>query len=92
MATHKARLSEFVTDRLPSEGAEVEVLCQDHVGTYLAPFLCRHDSGVWMNAGSGEPVAAAVIGWREWLGRKPRKGLRGATQRRPRSMRAVTRT
>lgn len=65
MATHEARLSEFVTDRAPSPGAEVEVLFQDHVGTYLAPFLCRYVEGVWRNASSNEPLVRDIVGWRE---------------------------
>jgi hypothetical protein len=66
MATREYRMAEFITDRLPDAGAESEVLCADHVGTYSIPFPCRHDGSTWRNAGSGEELAVSVIGWRNW--------------------------
>jgi hypothetical protein len=41
-----------------------ELLCQDHVGTYVLPFLCRWD-GAWRNGATGGVIAAEVLGWRE---------------------------
>lgn len=65
MATRQARLAEFITDRLPEPGRTVEVLCEDHVGTYLAPFACRYSDAAWRNDASGELMTAAVLGWRD---------------------------
>ncbi len=75
MVQRAQRVSGFVTDRFPAENASVEVLCEDHVGTYLIPFACRHGAGGWMNAATAAPIAAAVVGWREtrrttWRGRR----------------------
>ena len=40
------------------------LLCEDHVGTYVIPFLCRLTDGVWHNADTGSRIEATVIGWR----------------------------
>jgi hypothetical protein len=42
----------------------LELLCEDHVGTYVVPFLCRWRSGDWKNVETGERIEAVVIGWR----------------------------
>src|SRR4051812_20856767 len=42
----------------------VEVLCEDHSGTYQLPFACRFVDGHWRNHESGGAVEATVIGWR----------------------------
>lgn len=73
MATREARLADFITDRLPDLGADVEVLCSDHVGTYAIPFPCRHDGFNWRNTASGEEIAAMVVGWRNWERVDPRR-------------------
>jgi hypothetical protein len=45
--------------------ALVEVLCEDHVGTYLLPFLCRRTPEGFRNARTGALIEGRVIGWRE---------------------------
>ena len=68
------RLSQFVSDQLPSAGTKVQLLCEDHVGTYVLPFLCRWtESCGWTIAKTQEPLKAEVLGWRE-----PQSGLAGA--------------
>ncbi|BAR54759.1 hypothetical protein NK6_1575 [Bradyrhizobium diazoefficiens] len=42
----------------------VEVLCEDHSGTYQLPFACRYVEGRWQNHEAGIAVEATVIGWR----------------------------
>ena len=42
----------------------VEVLCEDHSGTYQLPFACRYVEGRWQNDAAGVAVEATVIGWR----------------------------
>ncbi|MBI1204201.1 MAG: hypothetical protein GC182_17000 [Rhodopseudomonas sp.] len=63
MATREHRLAEF-NNGPPVADLPLQVLCEDHNGTYLLPYLCRWVSGVWMNCGSGETIAADVVGWR----------------------------
>jgi len=64
LTTLDDRLAQFVADRLPNDDALVELLCLDHNGTYVLPFLCRHGENGWRNSMTGEPIAAKVAGWR----------------------------
>lgn len=65
MATLDRRMSMFITDRLPPADLEVEVLCRDHVGTYVLPFPCRYENDSWRNAQTDEPIEVQIVGWRE---------------------------
>jgi hypothetical protein len=42
----------------------VELLCEDNVGTYLLPFLCRSIPEGFRNEQTGELVTGSVVGWR----------------------------
>jgi hypothetical protein len=64
MATREHRLAEFTSTGTPPSDVPFEVLCEDHVGTYAIPFLCRWSNGAWQSADSGELIQATVIGWR----------------------------
>jgi hypothetical protein len=79
MATRKARLESFVTDRAPAPGQRVQVLAEDHVGTYILPFPCENADGAWRNGETGEAVHAHIQGWRELqpLRQKRKKPLTG---------------
>ena len=65
MATRAARLDEFITNGVPEAGLLVELLCEDHVGTYLLPFLCRSTAEGFRNDQIGEAIMGVVVGWRE---------------------------
>ena len=65
MVTRETRLAEFQTDS-PLVGATVDVLCEDHNGTYTLPFPCKWNGTDWVNVKSGHLVEATVVGWREW--------------------------
>lgn len=64
MATRERRLAEFNGQGDPEPDEVVDVLCEDHSGTYQLPFPCRFDDGQWVNAESGSVVEARVVGWR----------------------------
>ncbi|MGP0059229.1 MAG: hypothetical protein ACLPID_08090 [Beijerinckiaceae bacterium] len=64
MAMLNDRLAEFIGDRFPVDGVAVELLCMDHVGTYLIPFPCCRAGQSWRNLRTGEVVSAEVVGWR----------------------------
>ncbi|MGB6394228.1 MAG: hypothetical protein WBF73_00935 [Bradyrhizobium sp.] len=64
MATRERRLAEFDGEGEPPPGLPVQVLCEDHSGTYQLPFACRYVDGQWRNGESGQAVEATVIGWR----------------------------
>jgi len=54
MITRAERLADFTTDAGPALQALVEVHCEDHVGTYLLPFLCRLAPEGFRNARTGD--------------------------------------
>jgi hypothetical protein len=64
MATRQQRLDAFVHEGEPPTDRPVELLCEDHVGTYVLPFPCQWISGDWKNVETGERIDAMVIGWR----------------------------
>ena len=64
MATRQERLDAFTTEGEPPTGEQLEVLCEDHNGTYVLPYLCHWQQSVWRNAKSGHAIEVAVLGWR----------------------------
>jgi hypothetical protein len=64
MATRERRLAEFNGAGEPPPDQLVQVLCEDHSGTYQLPFACRWVDGEWRNHESGGIVEATVVGWR----------------------------
>ena len=64
MATRERRLAEFNGEGEPPPDQPVQVLCEDHSGTYQLPFACRFVDGAWRNHESGGTVEATVVGWR----------------------------
>ena len=79
MPTRAARLDEFITDALPEASMLVELLCEDHVGTYLLPFLCRSTVEGFRNERTSEAIVGSVVGWRE--PKVPSPGSRSASSR-----------
>ena len=67
------RLAEFETENEAPTNTLVEVLCEDHVGTFLLPFLCRSTPQGFKNARTDERIEADVVGWRE-----PKRAVRGS--------------
>jgi hypothetical protein len=64
MATRERRLAEFNGNGEPPPDLPVQVLCEDHSGTYQLPFACRFVDGEWRNDESGGLLEATVVGWR----------------------------
>jgi hypothetical protein len=65
------RIAEFIVDRLPDEGSPVELLCVDHIGTYVVPYPCRRVEDAWRNVETNEVIEADVAGWRQRRGQVP---------------------
>jgi hypothetical protein len=63
MATRQARLSEF-NEGAPKPNRPLQILCEDHCGTYLVPYPCHWSDGVWRKVGSSKAIEATVLGWR----------------------------
>jgi hypothetical protein len=74
MATRQHRLSEFNGGAPPPE-RPLQLLCEDHNGTYVLPYLCQWHEDEWQNCGNLHPIEATVVGWREAppTGATPRK-------------------
>jgi hypothetical protein len=64
MATRSARLHEFSTDVTAAPDTLVELLCEDHIGTYLLPYPCRSTAEGFRNEHTGEVIQGCVVGWR----------------------------
>jgi hypothetical protein len=64
MATRQERIGAFTHDGVPPAEVPLELLCEDHVGTYVIPFLCRWKSGAWQSVTTNTPIEATVVGWR----------------------------
>lgn len=64
MATRQQRLNDFDGVGEPPAGEPVELLCEDHCGTYAVPFPCHWVEDAWRSMKSEEKIEAAVIGWR----------------------------
>ena len=65
MATRQERIDAFVHEGIPPTDRPLKILCEDHVGTYVVPFLCRWRDGVWRGVKTDGPIEVEVIGWRE---------------------------
>lgn len=63
MVTRLERLNEF-SQAEPPAGEAVELLGEDHAGTYLIPSLCLWTEGKWVTAERGTAITAKVVGWR----------------------------
>ena len=64
MTTRQQRIDAFIHEGDPSRDQLLELLCEDHVGTYVVPFLCRWTGDDWQSAETGARIQATVIGWR----------------------------
>ena len=64
MATRQERIDAFMHEGVPPTDQPLEILCEDHVGTYVIPFLCRWNNGVWQSVDTSKRIEATVIGWR----------------------------
>jgi hypothetical protein len=63
MATRDHRLAEF-DQGPPPENKSLQVLAEDHSGTYVLPFSCIWRDGLWHNPNSTKPLEAKIVGWR----------------------------
>ena len=63
MTTRMQRIHDF-SQAEPPAGEAVQLLGEDHAGTYLIPSLCRWEDGKWVTAERGTTITAKVVGWR----------------------------
>ena len=63
MATREHRMAEFNRTEPPAN-QPLELLCEDHCGTYVIPFACHFVNGEWRGVTRNQLIQAAVLGWR----------------------------
>jgi hypothetical protein len=64
MATRQERIDAYTHDGTPPADQPLELLCEDHVGTYVIPFLCLWREGTWRSLTTDDRIEATVVGWR----------------------------
>jgi hypothetical protein len=64
MVTRQERINDFDHQGTPPVDQPLQVLCEDHVGTYVVPFLCQWRNGVWQSLATNRRIEAKVVGWR----------------------------
>lgn len=64
MVSRQDRINDFIHEGTPPIDLPLEILCEDHNGTYVIPFLCRWRDGIWHDAETGRRIEATVVGWR----------------------------
>jgi hypothetical protein len=62
MATRQERIDAFRHDGTPPTDQPLELLCGDHVGTYVIPFVCRWSNGSWRSLDTDKCIEATVVG------------------------------
>jgi hypothetical protein len=63
LVTRERRLGEFNAGP-PSPDQPFELLCEDHNGTYVLPYVCQWRDGAWRNGETGVAIESRVVGWR----------------------------
>jgi len=64
LVTRQERIDDFIHEGSPPNDQPLQILCEDHVGTYVIPFPCRWRDGIWENAKTSRRIEATVVGWR----------------------------
>jgi hypothetical protein len=64
MVTRQERINDFDHEGTPPSDRPFQILCEDHAGTYVVPFLCRWQDGTWRNVVTNRRIEATVIGRR----------------------------
>jgi hypothetical protein len=64
MAARQERIDAFSHGGSPPADEPLELLCEDHIGTYVIPFLCRWRNGTWQSFDTHKRIEATVLGWR----------------------------
>ena len=63
LTTRRERIDDFIAGS-PPNNQPLQILCEDHVGTYVNSIPCRWRDGLWENAKTSRRIEATVVGWR----------------------------
>jgi hypothetical protein len=64
LVTRQERIDDFIQEGSPPNDVPLQILCEDHVGTYVIPFPCPWRAAIWESAKTSRRVEATVVGWR----------------------------
>ena len=64
MASRQERIDAYTHHGTPPTDRPQELLCEDHVGTYVIPFPCQWHDGHWQSVQTNDRIEATVVGWR----------------------------
>jgi hypothetical protein len=64
MVTRQERIDSFDHEGTPPPDQPLQILCEDHVGTYVIPFPCQWHGDAWRSVATNRRIEATVIGWR----------------------------
>ena len=64
MASRQERIDAYTHSGTPPTDQPQELLCEDHVGTYVIPFPCQWRDGNWQSVKTNDRIEATVVGWR----------------------------
>jgi hypothetical protein len=56
MVSRQHRIASFSHDGIPPTDQPLELLCEDHDGTYVIPFLCQWRNGAWQGLDTDKPI------------------------------------
>ncbi len=62
MAARQERIDAFIHEGSPPADQPLEILCEDHVGTYVIPFYAKGPEGAWQNAKTSRRIEATEKG------------------------------
>jgi hypothetical protein len=65
VVTRQERIDDFDHEGTPPADQPLQILCEDHVGTYVIPFLCQWRDGLWQSLAANRRIEAKVVGWRQ---------------------------
>src|SRR5262245_23695556 len=58
LATRQERIDDFIHEGRPCNDESLQILCKDHVGTYVIQFPCRWRECIWENAKTSRRIEA----------------------------------
>jgi len=64
LVIRQERIDEFIHEGSPPNDQPLQILYEDHVGTYVIPFPCQWHDGLWENTKTCRRIEATVVGWR----------------------------
>jgi hypothetical protein len=65
VVTRQERIDDFDHEGTPPADQPLQILCEDHVGTHVIPFLRQWRDDMWQSLVANRRIEAKVVGWRQ---------------------------